>query len=477
MRGALAIAPLRAGFLKRALSAGALMNEVLARINGWDDPALWISRPDERAVRGRAGELDARAAADPDFIERKPLFGIPFAVKDNIDVAGMPTTAGCPGFAYTPSETAPVVARLLSAGAILLGKTNLDQFATGLVGTRSPYGVPRNPFDARLIPGGSSSGSAVAVAAGLVSFALGTDTAGSGRVPAAFNNIVGFKPSHGVLSARGVVPACRSLDCVSVLALTAEDAAVVFEVANNFDPDDPFARQPNTSALASLAAGFRFGVPPWSELEFFGDGEAPRLFANAIRVCKAAGGTRIETSFASFREAGRLLYEGPWVAERLHAIETLLSENPEAILPLTRSIIDGGTRYSALDAYRGQYEIAALRKSVGQIFTGIDVLLLPTAATTYEIAAVAADPLRLNNNLGLYTNFVNLLDLAAIALPAGFNKRGLPFGISLIAPAFTDRALLDLGMRYQALSGLPLGVAGLQSSAAISGSAESTASG
>jgi allophanate hydrolase len=475
--GAFAIAPLRTAFLNRTLSAAALTDAVLARIDEWDDPAVWISRPDQRAVRGRARELDAQAAADPKLIERMPLFGIPFAVKDNIDVAAIPTTAGCPAFAYTPSETAPAVARLLAAGAIYLGKTNLDQFATGLVGTRTPYGVPRNPFDARFIPGGSSSGSAVAVAAGLVSFALGTDTAGSGRVPAAFNNVVGFKPSRGFLSTRGVVPACRSLDCVSVFALTAEDASIVFEEANSFDPDDPLARQPNIPGIASFGPRFRFGVPPYSEIEFFGDDKGPRLFATAIRMLEQAGGTRIETSFAPFRDAGRLLYEGPWLAERLHATETLLSEHPEALLPLTRSIIEGGKRYSALDAYRAQYELAALRKTVDRVFAGVDVLLLPTAATIYKVAAVAADPLRLNSNLGLYTNFVNLLDLAAIALPAGFTEAGLPFGISLIASAFTDRALLGLGARYQSLAGVPLGARAPQSSPVKAGSAGRTTSG
>jgi allophanate hydrolase len=454
MREAFEIASLRARYLGQRVSAAALIDQVLTGIDEWNDPALWISRSSQSAIRDRARELDALAAADRRAIERLPLFGIPFAVKDNIDVAGMPTTAGCPAFAYTPAETAPVVARLLAAGAILLGKTNLDQFATGLVGTRSPYGVPRNPFDASFIPGGSSSGSAVAVAAGLVSFALGTDTAGSGRIPAAFNNVVGLKPTRGVLSARGVVPACRSLDCVSILAVTAADASIIFGVVNCFDPDDPLARRPNTTAVAGFGSGFRFGVPPRADLEFFGDAGTPRLFAAAIRILEKAGGTRVEMSFRPFRDAGRLLYEGPWLAERLHATEALLRENPEAMLPVTRSIIEGGRRYSPLDAYRAQYELAALRTAVDGAFDSVDVLLVPTAGRSYEIAAVAKDPLHLNANLGLYTNFVNLLDLAAIALPAGFDEVGLPFGISLIAPAFTDQALLELGVRYQKLAGL-----------------------
>jgi allophanate hydrolase len=453
----LEIAPLRAGLIGGAISARQLADQVLARIARSDDPAIWISGSNESAVRARAGELDAAAAADPSTIARLPLFGIPFAVKDNIDVAGMPTTAGCPAFAYTPSETAPVVARLLAAGAVLLGKTNLDQFATGLVGTRSPYGVPRNPFDARCIPGGSSSGSAVAVARGLVSFALGTDTAGSGRIPAAFNNIVGLKPTRGRLSTRGTVPACRSLDCVSVLALTARDAAAVFEAAAFYDTEDPLARPSDPAAVASFGPRFRFGVPPRPDLEFFGDREAAARFAAAIGILERAGGTGVETSFAPFRNAGRLLYEGPWVAERLHATFVLLNEEPGAILPVTRTILEGARHYSALDAYRAQYQLAALRRTSEGVFAGVDVLLLPTAPTIYEIAAVTAEPVRLNTNLGLYTSFVNLLDLAALALPAGFGGAGLPFGISLIAPGFRDAALLDLGARFQELAGISPG--------------------
>jgi allophanate hydrolase len=455
----LEIVALRGAFLGGVISATQLADRVLARVARSDDPAVWISRSSETQVRARARELDAEAAADPSTVARLPLFGIPFAVKDNIDVAGMPTTAGCPSFAYTPADTAPIVADLLAGGAVLLGKTNLDQFATGLVGTRSPYGVPRNPFDARFIPGGSSSGSAVAVATGLVSFALGTDTAGSGRVPAAFNNLVGLKPTRGLLSTRGIVPACRSLDCVSIFALTAQDASAVFEVAAFFDAGDPLARSADGAVAPRFGSHFRFGVPKRRDLEFFGDREAAALFGAAIGILKKAGGTRVDVSFAPFRDAGQLLYEGPWVAERLHATQALMSENPGAVLPITRSILEDARRYSALDAYRAQYELAALRRAVDGAFARVDVLLLPTVGTNYQIAAVAAEATRLNANLGLYTNFVNLLDLAAIALPAGFGASGLPFGISLIAPAFYDSALLDLGKRFQAIASLPLGAA------------------
>src|SRR3984893_3278931 len=416
----LQIADLRKAFLTGELSARELIDRVLARSAHWYDPALWITRTNHPDLRHRASDLDAAAAADPDFIKRSVLFGIPFAVKDNIDVAGMPTTAACPAFAYIATETAPVVKRLLSAGAVLVGKTNLDQFATGLVGTRSPYGVPRNPFDARYIPGGSSSGSAVAVAAGLVSFALGTDTAGSGRVPAAFNNVVGLKPTRGLVSTRGVVPACKSLDCVSVFALTPGDATAVFDVAAGFDSDDPFARPSEPTAMASFGSHFQFAVPPFSDLEFFGDDGARSLFGAAIELLERVGGTRVEVPFAPFRDAGRLLYDGPWVAERLHATQALLCENPEAVLPVTRSILEGARQYSALDDYRAQYRLAVLRRAADDVFTEVDVLLLPTAGTVYDTMAVAVEPLQLNRNLGLYTSFVNLLDLAAIALPAGF---------------------------------------------------------
>jgi allophanate hydrolase len=455
----LEIASLRAALLCGAISATELAEEVSARIARLDDPAIWISRANKAAVRALACELDAAAAADPRTIERLPLFGIPFAVKDNIDVAGMPTTAACPAFAYTPVETAPVVAQLLAAGAVLIGKTNLDQFATGLVGTRSPYGVPRNPFDARYIPGGSSSGSAVAVSAGLVSFALGTDTAGSGRIPAAFNNLVGLKPTRGLLSTRGVVPACRSLDCVSVFALTAKDASSVFDTVAFFDVDDPLARAPNAAVASQFGSQFRFAAPKWRDLEFFGDREAAALFDTAIGILEKAGGSPREINFAPFLDAGRLLYEGPWVAERLHATQALLSENPDAMLPVTREIIAGGRDYSALDVYRGQYKLAALRRAADAELRTIDVLVLPTASPIYETAAVAADPKQLNTNLGFYTSFVNLLDLAAIALPAGFRANGLPFGISLIAPAYSDSALLALGTRFLEIAGLPLGAA------------------
>jgi allophanate hydrolase len=462
----LQIAALRRAYAAGDVGAGDLVEDLIVRRAACDDPALWIAAVPDGALRRRARELDAIAAADRGAIARLPLFGIPFAVKDNIDVAAMPTTAACPAFAYTAGASAPVVAALLAAGAILVGKTNLDQFATGLVGTRSPYGTPRNPFDPRFIPGGSSSGSAVAVAAGLVSFALGTDTAGSGRVPAAFNNIVGLKPTRGSLSARGVVPACRSLDCVSILALTAGDARAVFDAAAGFDAADPFARRFAASGFdCSEASGFRFGVPDDGALDFFGDAASARLFAAAAAAMQGLGGTRVTVPFTPFREAADLLYRGPWVAERLHPVEAFIARAPEAVLPVTRGIIEGGRRYSALDAYRALYRLAELRRASEEIFRGIDVLLVPTAGTIYRTEEIAAEPVRLNANLGAYTNFVNLLDLAAIAVPAGFRDDGLPFGVSLIAPAFADRSLAALAARFAGRLDLPLGATGLRAEA------------
>jgi allophanate hydrolase len=352
-----------------------------------------------------------------------------------------------------PAQSAPVVERLTAAGAVLLGKTNLDQFATGLVGTRSPYGVPRNPFDARYIPGGSSSGSAVAVAAGLVSFALGTDTAGSGRVPAAFNNVVGLKPSRGVVSARGVVPACRSLDCVSIFAPTAADAAAVLAVAAGFDPDDPLSRALPAAALESFGRRFRFGIPRTQDLEFFGDHAAEALFEAAVKLLEKAGGAVAQIELGPFYDAGRLLYDGPWVAERLEAAGPLLDRQPEALLPVIRAVIERGRSYSALDAFRAQHALAGLRRHAERQLATVDCLALPTTGTIYEVAALAADPIRLNSNLGHYTNFANLLDLSALALPAGFRANGLPFGISLLAPAFAEQALVDLGTRFETLAG------------------------
>jgi allophanate hydrolase len=379
-----------------------------------------------------------------------PFSGLTFAIKDNIDLAGVPTTAACPAYAYSPQKSATVVERLIDAGAIPVGKTNMDQFATGLVGTRSPYGACSCVFDERYISGGSSSGSAVAVATGQVDFALGTDTAGSGRVPAAFNNLVGMKPTRGLLSTSGVVPACRSLDCVTILTRTCAEAARVFEIAQGFDASDPYSRVPGPGQGAAPWAGgaFRFGVPANDQLEFFGDGEAAVLYRKAVGELESLGGTKVEIDYAIFCAAADLLYSGPWVAERLAAIGEFLETNGGDMNPVVRDIIAGARRFTAVDAFHAEYKLRRLRRATEAKWARMDVLVLPTTGTIYTHEAVAADPVRLNTNLGYYTNFVNLLDLAAVAVPAGFRPNGLPFGISIIGPAFTDRGLLTLGGRY-----------------------------
>lgn len=443
------IARLRQGYLNGEFTPRDIVEEVIRRTQGDDPHRVWISRLDPQTLRAHAQGLMDRDAA------QMPLYGIPFAVKDNIDLAGLPTTAACPAFAYQPRRHATVVERLIDAGAIPIGKTNLDQFATGLNGTRSPYGACRNPFHPDYISGGSSSGSAVAVALGQVSFALGTDTAGSGRVPAAFNNLIGHKPTRGILSTHGVLPACRSLDCVCIFALTAEDAERVLAVAAGEDPEDAYSR-----ALAphgfdfGRAARFRFGVPRAADLEFFGNTEAQRLFAEAVARLKRLGGEPVEIDLTPFLEAARLLYGGPWVAERYVAIRDFFEAQAESVFPPVREIIAGSRHYTAADAFEGFYRLRELQRVCQAVWQSVDVFVTPTAGTIYTIEAMQADPIQLNANLGRYTNFMNLLDLAATAVPAGFQGDGLPFGVTLVAPAHQDAPLLHLASRlHQALGG------------------------
>lgn len=400
------------------------------------DPAIWISRFTDSQLLARAGELEASSPGG------LPLYGVPFAVKDNIDVAGLPTTAACPEFSFLPKEDAPVVRLLLEAGAICIGKTNLDQFATGLVGVRSPHGIPQNPYGREFIPGGSSAGSAVAVARNLVAFSLGTDTAGSGRVPAAFNNLFGWKPTRGLLSTRGVVPACRSLDCVSVFANSADDLQAVLQVVAVFDSGDPFAR--NLPLLPARAVQ-RIGIPGAGQLEFFGDSGYATCWDAAVKNLKAHNFSLVEVDFAPFLEAARLLYEGPWVAERYLATKAILDSTPDAFHPVTRSIIEKGRLGTTADGFSAQYRIAELKRQSEEVWKSVDLLCTPTAGTIYKISEVVADPVRLNSNLGYYTNFLNLLDLCGLGVPAGFRDDGLPFGITFIAPAFEDRTLLKIG--------------------------------
>jgi len=414
-------AALSDAYAQEALRPIDVVDEISMRLARRGDDGVWITRFPQERLQAEARKIERRRAAG----EALPLYGIPFAVKDNIDVAELTTTVACPAFAYTPGAHAPVVARLLAAGALCIGKTNLDQFATGLVGTRSPYGVPRNPFDPRYVPGGSSSGSGVAVATGLVSFALGTDTAGSGRVPAAFTNIVGLKPSPGLLSTTGVVPACRSIDCVSVFALTVEDAARAADVARGYDDQDPYSRRAaETTPFAPPARPpqFKFGVPS-EALDFAGDDAARALYEASIAHLLALGGTRVDVDFTPFRRAAALLYEGPFVAERLVTAGRLLSEQPEAIVPPVRAIFEAATRLEARAVFEAQAKLLLLRRRAQAILTGVDFMLLPTTPTIYRIDELEAEPRKLNTILGTYTNFVNLLDMAAVAVPAGFKLK------------------------------------------------------
>jgi len=434
------------------LTPSMVARATLADIDAYVRPEVWISRLDADEILARAQALEADPAA-----RHLPLYGIPFAVKDNIDTLGLPTTAGCPGFAYTPTANARSVQRLLDAGAMLIGKTNLDQFATGLVGTRSPYGIPRCVFNADFISGGSSSGSAVAVAAGLVSFALGTDTAGSGRVPAGFNNIVGLKPTKGLVSTAGVVPACRSIDCVSIFANTANDALSVLQIIQGEDGNDPFSRPAAERGLPQ--SGLRVGVLSGRDRVFHGDAEAETLYDGAIVALRGIGATPVSIDYAPFREAAELLYGGAFIAERLAAIEPFYTAHPEAMDTVVRGIIAKAAAFSAADAFRATYQLRALGQRAARQWQDMDVLLLPTSPTIYSVAAVQADPVRLNSHLGHYTNFVNLLDYAAIAVPAGFRANGLPAGVTLIGPAFTDEALARLAARLHAASGAGSGLA------------------
>ena len=450
------ITALQRAYAESRLTPTTLIEQITERIVTEGLKPVWITVIPKADLLVRTAALEAIADKS-----KLPLYGVPFAVKDNIDAAGIPTTVGCPAYAFTPTESATVVTRLEAAGAILIGKTNMDQFATGLVGTRSPYGIPSSVFNPDYISGGSSSGSAVAVASGLVTFALGTDTAGSGRVPAMFNNLIGLKPTRGILSTKGVFPACRTLDCVSIFAETSLDASLVLAATRGFDAEDPYSRVPAIGAQAtpwSAAATFRFGVPAASALNFFGDTHNPALFQSAVDTLISLGGEPIEIDLAPFLAAAQLLYKGPWVAERYAAIAPFIQQHADEMDPTVATIISGATNYSAVDAFNAAYKLEELRAETKPVWQTIDLLVLPTVPRTYTIAEVTADPIQLNSNLGTYTNFVNLLDLSAIAVPTSFRPDGLPFGVSLIAPAFHDAGLLTLADRlHRATTATTLG--------------------
>ncbi len=443
MNEALGIRGLLADYRSGARAPADVIRAAHARAEHYDQP-VWITLLDWDVVADFLRRL-----GDPG--PERPLYGIPFAIKDNIDLAGTLTTAACPAFGYLPLRSAFVVERLLAAGAIPFGKTNMDQFATGLVGTRTPYGACRSVVDGRYISGGSSSGSAVAVAAGLVAFALGTDTAGSGRVPAAFNGIVGLKPSLGLLSGRGVLPACRTLDCVSLFTADAGDAAVVLAAAAAADPLDPYSRPAPAPARPSPPAAppaTRIGVPRPGQLDFFGDEAAAAAWAAALERARSLGFELVEIDLEPYREAARLLYEGPWLAERAAAVGDFVAAHPAEVDPVVGGVIAGGAAPSAVDAFRGLYRLAELRRTTAPDWTGTRAMLLPTAPTIYTPAEIAADPVGRNAVLGTYTNFVNLLDLCAVAVPADPRRDGLPFGVSLIAPRDCDELLLGLAATW-----------------------------
>jgi allophanate hydrolase len=435
--------------LKERYATGVTPSEVIGeiweKIIEWDDPAIFIHLPDKDELLALAAEVEAMP-------QELPLWGIPFVVKDNIDVSTWPTTAACPGFSYRAAEDAEVVRLLRAAGAIPIAKGNLDQFATGLVGTRTPYGVARNAIDAEFLPGGSSSGSASAVAAGLCAFSLGTDTAGSGRVPAAFQELIGWKPTRGLLSNRGLVPACRSLDCISVLTNTVADALLISRVVGKYDAADAFSRE--VTSVGILGKTFRFGVP--KVLDFSGDADTPGLFASAVERMKALGGVAVEIDLTPFTEAAKLLYEGPWVAERWAAVGAYVELHSDDVFPVTRKILEASKDWDAASTFRAQYKLREFAREAEGVWKQIDVLLLPTTPRLYTVAENLAEPYATNATLGRYTNFMNLLDLAAVAMPAGRARSGrAPWGVTIAAPAGWDTTLLDVAGRFCGESILP----------------------
>lgn len=441
--------------LHKAYSAGTTVEQVLdqvfARLEAVNDPGIFLHLASGSELTEQVamlGALDLKA---------KPLWGVPFAVKDNIDVTGMPTTAACREFSYVPSSDATVVRLLKQAGAIVIGKTNMDQFATGLVGVRTPYPIPRNAIDQKLIPGGSSSGSAVATSHGIVSFALGTDTAGSGRIPAGLNNIVGLKPTLGAVSNAGVIPACRSLDCVSVFALMVPDAYKVFEVVAQTDPTDLYSRGIDVGELSELPTSLRIGIPKASDLRFHGDSIMQSGFEQALERIEGLGHELVELPFQDFFATADLLYEGAWVAERYAAIQEFMDKNEKAMHPVTAGIIGGGKNLTAVDAFRGSYALQELKAKLSPVIDSVDMICVPTAPRHFTLEEVLAEPIATNTMLGSYTNFVNLLDLCGIAVPVAKRNDGLPMSVTLLAKAGEDEIIASLAAKLHQQSGVSLG--------------------
>ncbi len=444
------IASLHAAY-RTGWTAEAMIDLVFARITAVDDPGIFLHLADKTSL---LAEAEALGAFDP---IARPLWGIPFAVKDNIDVAGMPTTAACPDYAYMPDKDATVVRLLKAAGALVIGKTNLDQFATGLVGVRTPFPVPRNAIDPTLVPGGSSSGSAVATAQGFVSFALGTDTAGSGRIPAGLNNIVGLKPSVGALSTTGVIPACRTLDCVSIFALTVDDAWRAFSVAARPDESDCYSRAVTAEGYGAAPPVLTIGVPAKADRQFFGDTVMEAAYEEALSTLAGMGHKLVELPFADFYATANLLYEGAWVAERYAAIRDFFDAHEASFHPVTRKIYGGAKSLRAADAFNGLYALQALKRKLAPVIASVDLICVPTAPTHYSVEDLEAEPIRENSRLGTYTNFVNLLDMCGIAVPTGKRSDGLPASVTLLAGFGKDGLTASLAADLHAASGLTLG--------------------
>ena len=437
--------PLTLDALRDAYDTGAppsdIVREVYRRIEAVGDPAIFIHlRPMD--------EVLAEAEALPSRSERQPLWGVPFVAKDNIDVAGIPTTAACPAYAYTPDRDAFVVSKLRAAGALVIGKTNLDQFATGLVGVRSPYGVPKNAIDPEIVPGGSSSGSGVAVGHGLVTFSLGTDTAGSGRVPAALNNIVGLKPSLGALSATGVVPACRTLDTISIFAANVTDAFAAFQVACTEDAKDAYSKQVTAGHLSTPPSTFKVGVPDAASRIFFGDALQAASFTASLAYLESQGATIVEFDFSPLYAVADMLYEGAWVAERYTVVEGLMQDTPDALHPTTAKIIGAAEKLTAADAFRGMYRLKELERAARALMDQVDLLCVPTIPTFYSVADLEVDPVTPNSNLGTYTNFVNLLDMCGIAVPSEPRSDGRPGSITLLATSGKDALVASIAAAF-----------------------------
>lgn len=447
--GSLDISSLTRRYRTGNLSPAQAVEAIFERIEMRGADGIWTYLLPKEKVLRRVSDLEHIA---PVARRNLPLWGIPFSVKDCIDIAGIPTTCACPSFKYIPANTNPAVMQLLEAGAILIGKTNLDQFATGLVGIRTGYDVPYNPFVEDYITGGSSSGAAPSVATGLVSFAIGSDTGGSGRIPAGFNNVVGLKPTRGLLSTNHMVDACKTIDCVSIFALTVADAWKVMQVAKGYDPENPFSRREANPPVGfdtyQEGKRFRFGVPAKEHREFFGNRDVEDLFTQAIETFIDIGGTCIEIDYKPFIEVNNLLFNGPWVAERYASVGSFIEANPQEVHPIVRDIILAAKMLTAVEVFEGQYHLATLQKAIRPVWEQIDVLIVPTAGTAYRITEIESSPLRLNANLGYYTNFVNLLDLAAIAIPNGFQQNGMPSGVTLIGLPYTEPYLTGLGSAF-----------------------------